>query len=560
MLVCAYLYFLLEKQGKKWLISMPLIAYAFVHVSFLVMWPIFWIINAWMYVVKKDKQYIYANISNAVGLGIGYCMMGKIAPHYFYMNCQRLYIGNLVTPDNLVIWICVIALLSCIVSVALLKFNKATPQKILECIQCNRWIVPILLVGSMIMWIRYGVEWGWMNSPEDYRRTELRQYYGEGMVAFTHLSIYACAMATGFFILPITIGWLLRKGKKVQEKTESYMVLLLFLYVVIVQTVFFMPEIGYYYYYSRYMTPYVPIICMMAALCFENWKHKVLFPITILSFGNMLYFDAAILQEKDDTVWEWEILEDLATVMEEKQAVILYGAEVQNTMGPKLRAVAEVEVFPDFSDVQEQVAFLNGYYEHVYVLSMNELEEIGVLSDEFEIIYRDRYQYRQADSFRVGLYPTQKRILDKEVILYEISCEPYKLGEKLLFHTENRTAEPYVVKGLSGNEMEFSWTDGKELWLQFYLPHRADKEQLRATMEVAHVFNGSQQVKVIVNDTLVCETKITEAGNMVFVFEYPKDGVVDMSFVLSDAVSPKELGMSEDERKLAVALKSIVIE
>lgn len=553
LMVCFYLYLLFEENDEKWMLSIPLIGFAFVHVSFMVLWPVFWLANAIMYVYQKNKQYVYTNIISAVGL-LGSCiMMARIAPQYYYGNCALLFVGNIVNQDNLLAWIGVISLVSCIVSIFMLRNNMEVLRRGLTKIQNLTWLVPVILILSVLFWIAYGTKMGFFMVPEDMREPSLYQYYGKGLMAYTHLGIYACALATGFVILPCLIVYMILKSKRIIADAKYFVLTLIFLYIVVFQSVFLRKEIGFYYYYSRYLLYYIPIICLMAAICFQKWNKKVTLFMALISFSSMIYFDVAIIENKDDTLWEWETLEDLVLAIEEDSAVIINGADMQRLLGPQVRTMADTAVFPVFENIQEQIELLQEHYECVYVLSGDDLAEDIWNKEVVKVAYKDQYQRSRKISHQWGMYPTEFEPVDMNIMLYRVDQTIYELGEEILFATENRNADKYVTQGISYDNIDYSWTTGDRLNLRLWVKQDVINKMVKATFEIKHVYNTIQEVQVYVNGKKVSCMQQVGGRNLEFEFEVSQE-FVDINLVFPDAVSPQEIGNSTDTRKLALAL------
>lgn len=78
---------------------------------------------------------------------------------------------------------------------------------------------------------------------------------------------------------------------------------------------------------------------------------------------------------------------------------------------------------------------------------------------------------------------------------------------------------------------------------------------------ISNVFNTKQTVQVFVNGQFTCKRTITSEDMSLGVdFEPDKDGNVEITLLIPDAVSPKELGVSEDDRQLGIALTELSIE
>ena len=552
MMVCFYLLLLFEENEEKWLMCMPLLGFSFVHISYLAMWPGFWIANAVLYLYNRNKQYLYVNIVSSIGLFLGYYMMYKIAPIYFYLNVSRLYIENVITHNNIMIYFLIVALLSIVVASLMLNKKMEWLKSVLLQVQKSKWIIPFFLILALAFWLFWGFKMGYVLESD----REDRVYYGNGLMAYTHLSIYASIMATGFVVLPCILGSLFVRAKKIVEDTKKYVLVLIFIYFIVFLSIFYVKEIHFYYYYSRYVLCTVPIVCLCAPLCINNWKKKVMIPIVVVTLISMLFFDSAIIKDKDDTIYEWEVLEDLKQTVEENSAIIISGQELQVVMGPNVRTVLDVAVYPMFEDTRQQVRLLQEKYENVYLLSETNDSPKEWNGGRLEVVYKDKYNSSRGQSLGWGVYPTDFNSIEKELVLYKVSL--YELGDVVWFATEGRNAEDYVKVGLASAEGNFAWTTGEKLVMQFGVAQEVIGTPVRAEFEVQNVYNSLQEVEVYINNDLVDVVTLKGAGLLEFEFVVESEKIV-VELVFPDAISPYELGLSEDARVLALALHKGVL-
>lgn len=136
--------------------------------------------------------------------------------------------------------------------------------------------------------------------------------------------------------------------------------------------------------------------------------------------------------------------------------------------------------------------------------------------------------------------------------------ETLSLQDQILFYTDEYNATNYVVEGLSWNEKSHSWTDGNQLVMRFMVDMKEKITSLRAKFELKWVYNKQQRVIIYANKNCVFDD-IVLGSNIEFEFDAPMDGIVDICMELPDAVSPLELGQSQDARKLALALRTFQI-
>lgn len=136
----------------------------------------------------------------------------------------------------------------------------------------------------------------------------------------------------------------------------------------------------------------------------------------------------------------------------------------------------------------------------------------------------------------------------------------YELGTPLSFAgKDGNTAQPHKGKGFSEAEEGHAWTDGNRAELRFDIG--GAEGDLLCRME-HFTFNGEQRVTVSANGTEIAS--YTANGDEAKEILIPAgcvgdDGMLVLSFDLPDAKSPLELGLSADDRKLALAMRSLVI-
>lgn len=135
----------------------------------------------------------------------------------------------------------------------------------------------------------------------------------------------------------------------------------------------------------------------------------------------------------------------------------------------------------------------------------------------------------------------------------------YVLGSEISFAGADYLGEDYVINGMYNPEEFFTWTQGKEMEMMFYIPE-GKGEKLVFEMDIAGIFSIKQDVEVQVNGENVYSNTLYENDTKIeFEFECPQDGWVDIKFSLPDAVSPNSLGVSIDTRELAVSVRKLVI-
>ena len=162
--------------------------------------------------------------------------------------------------------------------------------------------------------------------------------------------------------------------------------------------------------------------------------------------------------------------------------------------------------------------------------------------------------------YNTYLIPRYARDFDN-IILKDSRYKKYKyeLGEKILFANNQNEITMYAVKGVSGAEPNYVWTDGKEAVFRFETGKEISSD-LELKLEHNGCFEG-QTVTVIVNESEIEKFFVTEAGTLDVVIpnEYVKDGNIELKLLLPDAHKPN-IGVDPEKlRELGIAIVSVEI-
>lgn len=155
--------------------------------------------------------------------------------------------------------------------------------------------------------------------------------------------------------------------------------------------------------------------------------------------------------------------------------------------------------------------------------------------------------------------PTYKKYTSKGVL--NTSPLPYKLDSEIAFGKDGN-AEQYQGTGWAGPENGFTWTDGKNASL--VIPVNKTGSGFRLKAKISPFIAGSlqkQKVKIYVSGKSLGEWDVVSGGeyNLIIPENYLKDDWLELYFELPDAVSPEQLKISNDPRKLGIAVSSITI-
>jgi hypothetical protein len=138
----------------------------------------------------------------------------------------------------------------------------------------------------------------------------------------------------------------------------------------------------------------------------------------------------------------------------------------------------------------------------------------------------------------------------------------YEWGEVLRFGTEGN-AQPFQTSGWAVPEPGISWNDGGRAILDLLVSRPTTKPlTLRASLKPFIAGSRKEQrVRVIANGEQIGEWRLRTDDFRSVSARIParliKEQRVRLVFETPDATSPAELGVSPDERRLAIALESL---
>lgn len=143
--------------------------------------------------------------------------------------------------------------------------------------------------------------------------------------------------------------------------------------------------------------------------------------------------------------------------------------------------------------------------------------------------------------------------------------QKYVLGNEIKFY-ENGNSKDYAIAGFSNPEKPFTWTDGEYAVMHLSLDQFSN--DLTMNIDAIGYLPGgkrdSQRVEIYVNNQLIKNLSLPVDQEALKHITIPAKalgkGQLVIAFKLLDAVSPAELGESDDPRKLGIALIKIIIQ
>ena len=133
-------------------------------------------------------------------------------------------------------------------------------------------------------------------------------------------------------------------------------------------------------------------------------------------------------------------------------------------------------------------------------------------------------------------------------------------GEICWFSGKHWNATKYIDSGISRNEGNYTWTNGNKLLFKpLYFENAKKHQSLLLKLNILSVYNNKQYIVVYCNGKEIFNDTLTDKTQLEIPFQTDENGYFTLSFSLPDAISPNDLGISNDTRKLALALDNLMI-
>lgn len=357
-----FLYILTGKREYAWLAWVPLVAFAFFHISIYIFMPVLIILLFVMYFMQKEKGWLISVIGTLIGYGVSAFWAFDIAPYYSYGNYSVLFklTRNIINENNIKPVIAVLCVLLSAAAVFLMGRRgealadgldrKASDSRIFR--NSVVWLIRLTLAGSLLFFVYKG-----------FITAEYTRY-------FEYLQISTFTYMTGLILVPFLYVYLFCRPGKVLENGMTAVFVLLFFYCVIAYSSFMRLDVLFYYYYARYVTIFLGIIFLLAGRLAEDMgRHKWMVPaLFAAAFITFLPYDAGLLTQKDHTRCEWEVLVDVCEDITSEDAFIVGPEEQQIVFIFPVKLLTGCDVYYADEDLRGQIGKLALNYENVYYL------------------------------------------------------------------------------------------------------------------------------------------------------------------------------------------------
>lgn len=395
----AFLYFLIQKgRWGIWLSAVAIISLGCVHFSIYTLMPVVILIYSGMYLRYKEKAYIKAGILTTACFWFVVNFTRVISTEYFYNNIQPLIdILHWLDNENVMGFITMVCAAVVVTGLAVLLVHSESMQQGAGKAKAKKaaarnggsggsirrqktdkgksaagavrsrvceWMVRIFValwcVLSVMLAIKLRVQGG-----------------EEGQI--TSSAMGYCLLA-GVVMLPIGLAGILARPKLLWKDRASALLGALFVYCVMIYSLAFRRDIGYYYYYGRYLVPFIPLVAWQGIQALQLLKGKAgmaVWGIVAAAQVILLPYDLVLMSQKDDTRMSWEALTQIRECIGSEDVLIIEDSLLSTCYLP-LTYLTQGYVLPQMQYPPEEVMRrYSGGKGQVYYLSSGSSEVGG---------------------------------------------------------------------------------------------------------------------------------------------------------------------------------------
>lgn len=530
LLIVSYLYFILHKDNAaKALAIVPVTAFCFFHVTIFTMIPIF-ILNFWyLFLITTDKRYLNCVKAILISYASGFYMMFLVQPRYTLLNySQGLFF---LTLKQIPVFVAAACVAAWIITVVLGK-KAVKPFEMKGVLgQAFRYVSVV-----MILFIFFKVI---VNAHELYQ--------------LKLMTIICYCILTGVFLLPaLMIVFIIKK----YEYNHTIGILgLMFSWCILLYSIIMIREIAHYYYYGRYIAPYLSIVVILFAYCMKDKKQKVLRLLPLLGIFILIPFANVLRTSQDDSRLEWSVLSDVIESAEGANTILL-DSDLMWAFYHPLRASTGGKVYPVKDNLIETVNQIPSAEGGCLYIAKNSMKED---SGWAHIKYRNE-TYVQEDTLNntskiLGLVtkiPYRKSEFD--VTLYQVETATTSITAQM----NTMFSGGWAAKDNEG----FRWSTEKDAYVKCYLKKNDYIMTLRNGHQIPFekISSDEIQVKVFMNEHYIQTIHYTKdnAGmdqEVLLPSQWITEGENTIKFQC-DTWSPAEYG-SEDRSNYGFSIKSI---
>ncbi len=407
-----------DKNLHPFFSAVPILGVSMLHILISVLMPLIVILYVCQYLQTGKRSFLWGLLTILPGYGCGFSMMRHTAEVYTISNYAQLFgkTKGLLTEENLegVVW--TVALVCMALTIVFLVLGRKNAllglAKRLRQSKSAGAVAKKVLTVLGILTLVFFIYKFWQ------RRDEPKYY--------PFFFIYGYLIMTGFFLLPLSIVTAAKRGMLWFRDRKFALLQISLYYIVWMYCGFLWVLIYYYFYYARYLTPFVFLPIVVAGYALHKKPAKVLVPVYAVLILLTVVQSRVLYTAKDMTYAEYEVIESVTSCIGEQDCVLIneqgYGS--QRVFALPIKAISGADVyFMNAVQLKRQMRDYGARYRHVFLLSYDMGKEVAdAEGNGWKAIYRGNihgsvYDWYLGKEHPLLPYPKKATLLETPVVL-----------------------------------------------------------------------------------------------------------------------------------------------
>jgi len=521
-LIMLFIVFLTDEGHKKYQMFsiIPIGVYACYHVSIYTVIPYVLIIYGGIYFFTRKKIPAVLMLSTVPIYAVSYFAMRQVQPFYTMNNYSPVFFGGIGVHNisNIIACVCVVLMIICILYVALVRKASKNFSRRNFMIKIQKSIfMRFLIIAMLVLPLAY---------------IAFKAFYKYDNIEYAgSLTIMGFAVMSGIVIFPMAVIVSIVNSGFFLKRVSHLVMFVSFFYCILIYSAFLRYDIQYYYYYSRYLAPFIPVAIAFCLMVLDSFSKKLIVPVSLAGMLFVSPYTFYLSGHKDDTRMEWDILNSVTSYITSDDCIVIDWVYAPTLWLP-LRAMTGADVFPQTADTPDShFEYLKDKYKNVYYISRDSY--IYNSDRNLEIVYMDNIHCSEDTSEDVGsLIPLPKSFSQKEKYLHLYRLIGYD------YYYDNYDIIKWSISGINESDQTFCWTidkkadlrcnispDNYELSLKLgsVIPLKEiGKNKMRVNLYVNGSFADSSYINSDTNGSTIyfdIDEKYIENGSNILTFE-----------------------------------------
>jgi len=389
--------------------------------------------------------------------------------------------------------------------------------------------------------------------------TVFNNFHGEGFInTIPNLSLFSIAFGSGFLLLALSTVHIFRRSNCLFSKQTMPITFMLLYSVIFINTTLNL-YVAYYYYFSRYLVPYIPIIIVLGGIALDRIKQCGKYTFAAVSIGVLIPFSTTLAINTDISHMDIKSQREVLASMDyyESNSIIILEDDLERFLFNVISFQSDSYVFPKtlYNKIADK-SFENGRQLY-YISTTSEQDDLSIFEKVAEVQSGKSF----LDYWFTGWDDGPIRLLQPKVNEFWIKAEEVNKTEVDIHRIDMSRAYALLINNNNrfenDGEVDFLWSSS-EATFEFIFDANEDYY-----FQVNHLrlpLVEDINLWFYIDSSLYMNHITVGSSETSFEFFVPKElleGRVHLLYMIGDTWQPSEVLGTGDKRELGIPITSI---